>query len=254
VIRLPVGKQLPKVVLLATALLIVIPSVSLAIYGGTNYYQARNLVAEADSLVKVEKFDQAIEKYALAEAKWSSKSLKDEINDSLEEVQELKEEKDNYEKGIKYYDEEKWESAKETFEKISETSKYHEEVQGKMVTIEEKIKTGEYVKTKVRGTKTTSSSVAPTTSSTTNPNKDSICRNEAELYKIQEKNKAIAELKKQRPQLFYSEGEWKAAGFSSADLQYILPAYKNYYNIAMSMLENAAQQVYLIKYNECLQN
>jgi len=256
VAKLSIKKRLLKVGLLAIFILVVLPGICLGAYGGLNYYQAKSLVAEADSLVKVEKFDQAIEKYALAEARWSPKSLKDEINSNLEQAQKLKEEKENYDKGIKYFDEEKWGSAKDAFDKITDTSKYYEEAQEKLKTIAEKIEAEEKAKAQIKGAKTSTSpaqATTPTPQPTTNPNKDSICRNEAELYKIQEKEKAIAQLKSQRPELFWSEADWLAHGYSEADLPYLVPVYRNYYNTAMSILDNAAQQAYLTKYNECLQ-
>lgn len=254
-VKSSIKKRLLKIGLLIIFILVVFPGISLGAYGGLNYYQAKNLKAEADSLLKVEKFDQAIEKYALAEARWSPKSLKDNISNSLEQAQKLKEEKELYEKGVKYFDEEKWESAKEAFEEIADTSKYFEEAQEKLKTIEEKIE-AEEAKAQVKGAKATFIP-APTTTQvpqpTENPNKDSICRNEAELYKIQEKEKAIAQLRSQRPELFWSEADWLAHGYSEADLPYLVPVYRNYYNTAMSIIDNAAQQVYLTKYNECLQ-
>jgi len=255
-VKSSVKKRLLKIGLLTIFLLVILPSVSIAAYGGLNYYQAKNLVAEADSLAKVEKFDQAIEKYALAEAKWSPRSLKDKISSGLEQAQKLKDEKENYEKGVGYFDEKKWESAKEAFEKIADTSEYYEEAQEKLKTIAEKIEAEEKAKAQVKGAKTSTSpaqATTPTPQPTTNPNKDSICRNEAELYKIQEKEKAIAQLRSQRPELFWSEADWLAHGYSEADLPYLVPVYRSYYNTAMSTLDNAAQQVYLMKYNECLQ-
>lgn len=179
-----VKKRLLKIGLLTIFLLVVLPSVSIAAYGGLSYYQAKNLAAEANSLVKVEKFDQAIEKYALAEAKWSPQSLKDEIRNSLEKAQRLKEEKELYEKGVKYFDEAKWESAKEAFEKIADTSKYYEEAQEKLKTIAEKIETEEKAKAQVRGARTSTSTPAQTPTPTeTTENLRQICENEMNIYK-----------------------------------------------------------------------
>ena len=81
----------------------------------------------------------------------------------------MKDEKENYEKGVGYFDEKKWESAKEAFEKIADTSEYYEEAQEKLKTIAEKIEAEEKAKAQVKGVKTTASPAAPTSQPTAIP-------------------------------------------------------------------------------------
>lgn len=266
-IKISIKQRLLKIGLLSILILVVFPGVCLGAYGGLNYYQAKSLVGEADSLVRAEKFDQAIEKYALAEAKWSPRNFKTNLSKSLLQAQKLKEEKEFYEKGVKYFDDEKWETAKEAFQKITNASKYYNDAQDKLRIIEqklaqekkeleEKIALEKKAKTQVMGIQTTNivpiASPLLTPQPTANPNKDSICRNEAELYKIREREKGIESLKSQRPELFWTEGDWLSHGYSQADLPHLVPVWQNYYKMAMSTLDNAAQQAYLAKYNECL--
>lgn len=147
-------------------MLICLPAASFGAFRGINYSQAKKLTATADSFTRVEKFDQAIERYILASAKWSSAGFKNEIANSLELVQKLKDEKENYDRGIKYFGEDKLEFAKEAFENISESSKYYQEVQAKIHDIEEKldkeiIAKEEKAKIQLKTTKTLTPTITP---------------------------------------------------------------------------------------------
>jgi hypothetical protein len=241
---------------LLIAIILAVPILGVGSYFGVNYLQAKSLVSEADSLVKVEKYDQAIEKYALAQAKWSPKSLKDEENKDLDNAQKLKVEKDNYDNGINLFNDSKWVNAKDALSKIPDGSKYYQDAQSKLSSINDELDKEQQAKDKAdqeakqkAQVKSASVVVAQPTS---NPNKDSLCRNEAELYKIDEKNKAIEELKSSKPELFWNSGDWLAHGYSQADLPYIIPTWQKNYTTAMAILDNAVQQIYLQKYNECL--
>ena len=254
------SKRLLKILLIVIALLILIPGVSVASYRGVNHYQANQLQNEAQSFIGVEKYDEAIEKLALARTKWISNNLKNEIETNLQSATISKENRGYFEKGVAYYDEEKYEDAKGMFEKVSNTSKYFDESQEKLKVINERIaeeirKAEEATKAKVKSVTTTApaQTSAPVAQPTANPNKDSICRNEAEIYKIQQKDAAMAQLKREAPELFYTDADWRARGYSDADLQYIKPYYQNAYNQGMITIDNALQQTYLQKYNECLQ-
>ena len=248
-------KKIIKYIVLPLSLVVILGVVGVSAYAGVNYLQSSNLAAEGKSLLVAEKYDQAIEKYALAMSKWVPEKFKNSYTQGLEQAQKLQTEVEAYEKGIEYYDEEKWVEAKQKLEQISEGSKYYSDAKEKINNIGDKLVQAEEEKKKIQVKKTVVPIVASTATPapTSNPNKDSICRNEAEMYKISEKEKAVAYFIRQAPQVLWSGNDWIAHGYSQADLQYVIPSTQNIYRQALAEMDKQAQQAYLKKYNECLQ-
>ena len=171
--------------LLALLIIFLLPLLCCGAYFCLNYYQALSLTREANNLVRVDKFDQAIEKYALAGAKLLPSGLRLEIDKSLEQARQLQEERENYALGNKYFNEEKLESAKEVFEKVSETSEYYDDAQEKLRTIEEKIEEEEKARVVKGAAVSTATPLAqePTSTPESPEYLRQICENEMNIYK-----------------------------------------------------------------------
>lgn len=234
--------RLVKILLVVLILFVFVPAVGVVAFGGINYLQAKNLVAEGNSLSKVENYDQAVEDYALAQAKWLPSSFKSEINSDIVKAQKLKEEKDNYNNGIQYFNDEKWQSAKDLLSKITDGSKYYQDAHDKLASIEARLKVANQPKT-IYVTSTQ-------TQNTSNPDKDSLCRNNAELYSIQQQNYLLGVAKDKQPQAFWSDAQIQAV--YGWDWQQLKSQFQAQYSQIMTTINNAVQQIYLLKYNECL--
>lgn len=173
------SKRLFKILLLVAGLFILLPSLALGSYGGLNYYQAKKLLSEASSLIAVGKADEAIEKLAIADSKWVSKSVKTEISVKLEAATNIKNDKTNFDRGLNYYDLGKYEDAKLALEKVPDVSQYYKESQEKLTTINEKLQAEE--KKRIQTAKSRAI-VTPTPLPTMDPNLRQICENEMNIY------------------------------------------------------------------------
>jgi hypothetical protein len=137
----------------------------------------------------VDKFDEALEKLALADSKWVNARLKTEIETNLKLLKGIRDDKNSYDKGVEYYDNGKYEDAKQMFQKVSTFSKYYVEAGLKISSINEKL--SEETKKKVQGAKIVNI-VTPTPTSAPDQNLNQICENEMNIYTNTLENKTMA--------------------------------------------------------------
>lgn len=126
-----------KAFLIGALLLVAFPSLVVGSYRGVNYLQAKRLLEESNNLVFIEKYGEATEKLAIAEAKWVPIRLKSEIEISLKLARGLEENENNFKKGSEYYDEKMWPEAKKYLLLIPNVSRYFEEAQIKLKKVEQ---------------------------------------------------------------------------------------------------------------------
>lgn len=160
-------RKVVKAVVIAFAIFILLPGVAVASYGGINYLQADSLFREGKSLVSVEKYDEALEKLAIADSKWILPGQKSKIQENITLALKAKAYKDNYDIGIGYYDSGKYTEAKDVLQRILEDSKYYKDAQAKISLIDEKLLAS---KSKTSSIKVASSTPAPTTDPNLNQN------------------------------------------------------------------------------------
>jgi len=175
------NKRLVKLVISVFITLILLSGFSVGAYAGINYAQAKKLLNEGNSLILIGKFDDALDKLALAESKWVSIKLKSEASISIKLAQGLVEDKSNFEKALKYYDEGNWQKAKEYFVKVSAISRYSEEVKEKLVIIEGKVQ--ETSKMQVKYVTAKTNTPTPSASPVLETDLNQICENEMNIYK-----------------------------------------------------------------------
>lgn len=107
---------------------------------------------------------------------------------------------------------------------------------------------------------------SPTSTPTTNPNKDSICKNQAQLQTIKFKENMTIEIKKTVSEYYSFDaakakypGEWISTNYdetymSNRWFEMRDQLYKPRVDALETLLEREAQKLYLQLYNQCLQN
>lgn len=105
---------------------------------GVSYFQSNKTLKQADSLVFMEKYEDAIALYE----KILSEDFDIAISNKRDRAKELLESKEMYEEGLEYYEAEDFKEATKAFSKVSKNdSKRYSETSEKMKSIEELILT-----------------------------------------------------------------------------------------------------------------
>lgn len=85
---------------------------------GLDYLQVQGLLAESKQLSTAGRYKEAINKLSEATSKWSTDSVKAEVQENLATYRELDESNENYEQGLIQYNGENYERAIEYFDKV----------------------------------------------------------------------------------------------------------------------------------------
>lgn len=240
---------------------------------GVEYLQAKDLITESKQLSNIGKYKEAINKLTTAQSKWSTQDIKDEIRADLIINKELSESSENFEIGLIQYDGGNYEIAIEYFEKVIkenikyDTARTYIEIAQKKIDDEEENKNVVGVSTQkinnISQQYNTTQFFTPTPTiriePTENPNKDSICKNEAELGKIKFQDDAWKIAREKMPVFFSWEeakktNPWRSE--SNPDDPIIFQEWLKFSKIQTSLInegiKNEGQKLYYQLYNACL--
>ena len=119
-------------ILLTVIGILVIAGLSIGVVKANDYYQVKKLVKIADELNKQEKYQEAIEKLHLTQNRWTVELAREQINTKLNQNLKLLEDQNNFNAGKSFFDQSKWQEAKDSYAKVSDEFPHYQEAQDKI--------------------------------------------------------------------------------------------------------------------------
>jgi len=119
--------------------LIIIVFASYGAVKANDFWQVKQLVKASDDLVNQEKYQDALDKLNLTQARWTTSRIRQSINTKIDLDKKLLADQDNYTKGNDLFGQSKWQEAKDSYSKISNTFPHYPEAQDKIKECQNKI-------------------------------------------------------------------------------------------------------------------
>lgn len=235
---------------------------------GYDYVQVKGLVSESKQLASAGNYKEANSKLVIAKTKWSAnvRAVQDEIDNNKKLIESNK----NFELGRIQYDGENYQKAIDYFNKVIPDDRNYKPTQNYIEIATLKLAEENDLEKNVTVTVTSTprytptkyiEPVIPTSAPTFNPNKDEICKNTANLQKIELEEKLLDVVKKSNPELFsFEEAKKKYPGQYTSQYQdesYMRSMWASNSKIQLdgfySGIKNESEKAYYQLYNICLQ-
>ena len=114
----------------------------LVLFGGikaNDYYQVSKLVKSSDSLLQQGKYQNAYNDLSLTQTHWTTVKVKKTIETKMSLDKQLIADQSNYNQGNDLFGQSKWQDAKDSFSKVSNTYPQYKDVQDKIKQCQDKI-------------------------------------------------------------------------------------------------------------------
>lgn len=257
-------------------LFLLISLIAFGLIGGYNYIIVKGLVSEGKRLSAIGNYREAIATLLTAQAKWSLLSDESEIKKDIKNNEILSESSINFEQGKIQYDSQNYSRAIDYFSKVLpddinyNIAKSYIEISLKKKSDEEKSKNGGTV-AGVTSEPNSSSRYVPVTleatatinyiQPTTSQNKDTFCKNDASLKRIELEERLSNIAKDKNPDWFsFEEAKKKYPGQYTSQYyndSYFMPIWaensKYYLDQILAGIKNEGEKFYYQYYNLCLQ-
>ena len=116
--------------------------VSTIIFGGikaSDFLQVKKLVKASDSLVIQEKYKDAYNNLILTQTHWTTSKVKKEIESKMVQDKQLISDQDNYTNANDFFGQSKWQEAKDSYSKVSNTYPHYQDAQDRIKLCQDKI-------------------------------------------------------------------------------------------------------------------
>jgi len=127
---------------LLIAIIVSIAVISVGAYEGFEHYKTSKIIKEVKQLAEEEKYEEAIKKLEIAQAKWIVKGLglkRQQINDEIEANKRNLEDKSKFTQALEEFNKANWQKAIDSFSEIPENSFYYKDAQLKIEEAKRKI-------------------------------------------------------------------------------------------------------------------
>lgn len=131
-------KKLNQVLLVLGGIILIF----VILFGGiktNDYYQVNKLVKASEDLVKQEKYQDANNKLALTQSRWTTSKVRKDIETNMTLNSQFIADADSYAKGNDLFGQSKWQEAKDAYVKISDKFTHYKEAQDKLRECQTKI-------------------------------------------------------------------------------------------------------------------
>lgn len=140
--KIKLSKKVKKVLLWAGLVLggiIIVAGASYGVVKANDYWQVKQLVKVSDDLVKHEKYQEAYDKLNIAQARWTTAKVKQDIATKMTLDKQLIADQSSFSTANDLFGQSKWQEAKDSYSKVSDKFSHYKEAQDRIKECQSKI-------------------------------------------------------------------------------------------------------------------